>query len=126
MKILVTDDSNNWVEYHVNVLKGLFLEDTIIDTAKSAKEGLDKIIYNADEPYDLIFTDMQMESDFLPMYAGEWFLKQIKTFKEYDNTRIVIISAADGIKRIAERYKVEYLPKMMCRLKESYKTLLFK
>lgn len=126
MKILVTDDSNNWVEYHVNVLKGLFFEDTIIDTARSAKEGLDKIIFNADEPYDLIFTDMQMESDFLPMYAGEWFLKQIKTFKEYNNTRIVIISAADGIKRIAEKYGVEYLPKMMCRLKESYKTLLFK
>ena len=123
MKILVTDDSSGWIEYHLNVLKQILPENTQIDFAKSAKEGLDKITLNIDSPYDVIFTDMQMESDFLPMYAGEWFIKQIKTYKEYQNSRIIIISAASNIKTIAEKYNVEYLPKPMCQLKENYKKL---
>ena len=123
MKILVTDDSSGWIEYHLNVLKQILPENTQIDFAKSAKEGLDKITLNIDSPYDVIFTDMQMESDFLPMYAGEWFIKQIKTYKEYQNSGIIIISAAPNIKTIAEKYNVEYLPKPMCQLKENYKKL---
>ena len=123
MKILITDDSIGWIEYHLNALKKTLPENTLFDIAKSAKEGLDKIILNIDTPYDVIFTDMQMESDFLPMYAGEWFIKQINTYKEYQNTRIVIISAAPNIKVIAEKYDVEYLPKPMCQLKENYKKL---
>ena len=123
MKILVTDDSSGWIEYHVNALREILPSDTEIDTAKSAKEGLDKITLNIDSPYDVIFTDMQMESDFLPVYAGEWFIKQIKTYKEYENSRIIIISAAHNIKRIAEKYNVEYLPKPMCQLRENYRKL---
>ena len=120
MKILVTDDSNGWIEYHTRALREILAEGTEIDIAKSAKEGLDKITLNIDKPYDIIFTDMQMESDFLPMYAGEWFVKQIKTYKEYKNSRIIIISAAPNIKKIAEKYNVEYLPKPMCQLRENY------
>ncbi len=123
MKILVTDDSSGWIEYHVNALRQILPAGCEIDTAKSAKEGLDKITLNIDSPYDVIFTDMQMESDFLPMYAGEWFVKQIKTYKEYNNSRIIIISAAPNIKRIAEKYNVEYLPKPMCQLRENYSKL---
>ena len=123
MKILVTDDSTGWVKYHINALKQILPSDTEIDFAKSAREGLDKITLNIDNPYDIIFTDMQMESDFLPLYAGEWFIKQIKTYKEYENTRIIIISAAPNIKKIAEKYNVEFLPKPMCQLKENYKKL---
>jgi len=123
MKILITDDSANWLQHHKKCLKSFLPADTEIDTANWAKEGLDKITLNIDEPYDIIFTDMQMESDFLPLYAGEWFIKQIKTYKEYSNTRIVIISAAPDIKRIAEKYSVEFIPKRMCQLLESYKQL---
>lgn len=123
MKILVVDDSSGWVDYHISALNLFLPEDKEIDFAKSAKEGLDKITLNIDSPYDVIFTDMQMEGDFLPMYAGEWFIKQIKTYSEYQNTRIVIISAAPNIQKIAEKYDVEYLPKSMCQLKESYKNL---
>ena len=43
-----------------------------------------------------------MENDFEPKYAGEWFVEQIKTFKAYINTKIVIISAAYNIAHIAE------------------------
>ena len=124
MKILITDDSNNWVNHHLKYLKSFLPEDTIFEIANWAKEGLDRITLNIDEPYDVIFTDMQMESDFLPLYAGEWFIKQIKTYKEYSNTKIIIASAAPDIKRIAEKYNVDYIPKGMCQLIDSYKKLL--
>jgi len=124
MKILITDDSNNWVNHHLKCLKSFLPEDTIFEIANWAKEGLDRITLNIDEPYDVIFTDMQMESDFLPLYAGEWFIKQIKTYKEYSNTKIIIASAAPDIKRIAEKYNVDYIPKGMCQLIDSYKKLL--
>ena len=121
MKILVTDDSENWVQHHITCLKAFLPEDTEFDRANWAKDGLDKVILNIDEPYDIIFTDMQMEGDFLPRYAGEWFIKQIKTFKEYSKTAIVIISAAPDIKKIAEKYDVKYIPKRMCQSLTAYK-----
>ena len=58
---------------------------------------------------------MQMESDFEPKYAGEWFIEQVKTFKNYKNTRIVIISAAYNIPTIAENYGVDYIRKGTAR-----------
>ena len=61
-----------------------------------------------------ILTDMQMESNYLPLFAGEWFIKQIQFFKEYKNTKIIIISASSNINRIAEKYGVEYIPKYKC------------
>ncbi|MBE7706834.1 MAG: response regulator [Cyanobacteria bacterium SIG30] len=111
-KILIVDDSVKWVEYHIEAIR--LLDSFIIDTAYSAKAGVAKIEVNIDEPYDIILTDMQMESDFLPTYAGEWFIRQIRTFKQYDNTKIVIISATSDIKNVAERNNVLYLPKYLC------------
>ena len=111
-RVLIVDDSAKWVEYHAEAirLQGNFE----IDTAYSAKSGLAKIEVNAHNPYDIILTDMQMESDFLPLYAGEWFIEQIKAFKEYQNTKIVIISATYDIKRVAQKYDVLFLPKYLC------------
>ena len=63
---------------------------------------------------DFILTDMQMEPDFLPLYAGEWFIKQIQFFNEYKNTKIIIISATSNIRQIAEKYSVDYIPKYRC------------
>lgn len=124
MKILITDDSNSWLEYHTNNLKKLFLPDTYISVAKSARQGLDLITLNIDEPFDIILTDMNMESDFLPLFAGEWFIKQIKTFKEYNNSKIVAVSAAVNIKQIADKYGVLYIPKYNCGDIEAYKKVL--
>lgn len=124
MKILLTDDSSNWLAYHATALGKILPADASFTYAKSAREGLDKITLNIDEPFDLIFTDMQMESDFLPLFAGEWFLKQIKTFKEYDNSKIVAVSAATNLKQIAEKYGVSYLPKYICSDIENYKRIL--
>ena len=88
--------------------------------ANSAKEGVERLTASIDAPYDFILTDMQMEPDFLPFYAGEWFIKQIKFFNEYKNTKIIIISAAENIKQIAKNYDVSYIPKYKCNDIQSY------
>lgn len=121
MKILIVDDSINWVEYHIHNLRKFLPQETVYDTATSARQGLDKLTSAIDEPYDVIFTDMQMESDFLPLFAGEWFIKQIKTFKEYEDKKIIAVSAAGNLKQIAAKYDVSYIPKLKCSEIKSYK-----
>ena len=114
-RILIVDDVPGWIRFHENNLKYLD-SDLDIDYAYSAKEGVSKIEASIDNPYDVIFTDLQMESDFLPKYAGEWFIEQIKTYsKYYQNTKIVIISASPRIKQIAEKNEVLYLHKTTAR-----------
>ena len=123
MKILIVDDLKSWIYYHSSVMQTLF-EDAEIHTALSAREGYDKLMENNETPFDIIITDMQMESDFEPKYAGEWFIEQIKTFKNYKNTRIVIISAAYNIPAIAENYGVDYIRKGTARsFPDAYKFL---
>ena len=116
-KILAVDDSPSWIGFHINYIEELFIEfkseEYILDTAFSAKEGYDYIMQNNDNPYDLIITDMQMEEDYVPKYAGEWFIEQVKTFKNYVNTKIVICSGTYNIKQIAENYSVEYILKSL-------------
>ncbi len=114
-KILIVDDVPGWVRFHKNNIEYLKIANLEIDSANSALEGLSKIEASIDTPYDVIFTDLQMESNFLPMFAGEWFVKQIKTYKEYKNSRIVIVSASPSIERIAQRNEVEFLSKTVVR-----------
>lgn len=114
-RILIVDDVPGWIRFHKNNIEYLNLPDLDIDTANSANEALSKIEASIDEPFDIIFTDLQMESNYLPMLAGEWLVQQIKTYKEYKNTKIVIVSASPSIQRIAERNDVLYLPKTIAR-----------
>ena len=123
MKILIVDDVKGWRDYHSYIMNELF-ENAEIQTAESARDGYDKLLENNESPFDIIITDMQMESDFEPKYAGEWFIEQIKTFKNYKNTRIVIISAAYNIPQIAENYGVDYIRKGTARsFPDAYKFL---
>lgn len=119
-KILIVDDSPNWLRHHVQMLNLIFKNEVKIDLANSALEGINYVTRELDAPYDLILTDMQMEMNFLPLFAGEWFIKEIKTFKECDKTQIVAISAATNLSKIATKYKVDYLPKYYCNRHESY------
>lgn len=125
MKILIVDDSSKWITYHKSAIEQIF-SDARIDTAQSAKDGADKLIFSINEPYDVILTDMQMEPDFLPLFAGEWFIKQIQFFKEYKNTKIIAVSAAENLKHIAEKYRVDYLPKYKCNDIQNYCNKLLK
>ncbi|MCM1264708.1 MAG: response regulator [Candidatus Gastranaerophilales bacterium] len=115
MKVLIVDDSDSWVTFHKNAIEEIFIEldvtDYRIDIAYSARDGYDFLLQNNDKPYDLIISDLQMEEDFSPKYAGEWFVEQIKTFKKYLNTSVVICSGCYNIKQIAENLSVNYIPK---------------
>ena len=113
-RVLIVDDSSKWVLYHKHAIREIFKDGAEIVTASSAQEGVEKITSSIDTPYDFVLTDMQMESDFLPLYAGEWFIKQIQFFNEYKNTKIIIISATGNIRQIAEKYSVDYIPKYRC------------
>ena len=115
MKILIIDDIEGWVKYHQNNLKYLEIKNLEIDCCYSAREALNKIIENISTPYEVIFTDLQMENDFSPKLAGEWLIEQIKTFKQYVNSKIVIISASYNIEQIAKRNEVQYVPKSIVR-----------
>lgn len=124
MKILIVDDSQKWVEWHKSAVIEILNNDVKIETANSAREGVERLTASIDEPYDIIFTDMQMEPDYLPLYAGEWFIKQIRFFNEYKNTKIVIISAASNIRQIAETHGTDYIPKYKCNDIEAYRKVL--
>lgn len=119
MKILIVDDVPGWVRFHKSNIEYLNIESPEIHTAQSANEALNKVEVEIDNPYDVIFTDLQMESNYLPKLAGEWLIEQIQMFKEYKNTRIVIVSATPSIERIAKRYNVLFSPKFIIRNAES-------
>lgn len=126
MKILIVDDSQKWVSWHESAVREIYNNNVIVDKAFSASQGVEKLISSVDEPYDIIFTDMQMETNYLPLYAGEWFIKQIKFFNEYKNTKIIIISAASNIRQIAENYEVDYIPKYQCNDINAYRDKILK
>ncbi|MCM1340075.1 MAG: response regulator [Muribaculaceae bacterium] len=114
MKILIVDDIKGWRDYHSFIMNEIF-NNAYIQTAESAREGYDKLFENNNEPFDIILTDLQMENDHEPKYAGEWLVEQIKSFKNYMNTKIVIISAAYNIQNIADFYEVECISKTTAR-----------
>ena len=123
MKILIADDIQGWVDYHSAIVSKMFPDADII-TVNSAKEGYDKLMEYNDNPFDIIITDMQMEEDFEPKYAGEWFIEQIQTFKNYSKTKIVIVSATYNISSIAANYQVDYIKKQTARnFPEAYEIL---
>ena len=125
-RVLIVDDVPGWIRFHEYNINLLNIPNVEIETAISAREALSKLELSIDNPYDVVFTDLQMESDFLPKYAGEWLIEQIKTFKEYNSTKIVIISASPNIRIIAERNQVLYLSKTIARNadSESYRAFL--
>ena len=114
MRVLVVDDVKGWRDYHSAVLKSMFAG-VNIDTAESAREGYDKVLDNNTPPYDIILTDLQMETDFEPLYAGEWLVERIKEMKSYYKTKIVIISATYNIEMIADKYCVDFIRKSTAR-----------
>ena len=91
---------------HRAVLKGY--NDLQTEYPEIAKSWSNK---NHDSPYDLIISDLQMEEDFEPKYAGEWFIEQVRTFSKYFNTKIIICSGCYNIKQIAETLHTDYIPK---------------
>lgn len=124
-KILIVDDVNGWREFNTNVMYELFGSEVKADKAESALAAYNKILENSDAPYDIVLTDLQMEDNYAPKYAGEWLVEQIKTLPKYYKTKIVIISASYNIRQIAKSLDVYCIPKGIARISsEAYKEIL--
>ena len=105
MKVLVADDSIGWRNYHEKLLSAMGLDVTVADWARDAYS----LAFQT--PYDLVVTDLQMEDDFAPQYAGEWLVERIKELKGYLNVPILIVSASYNIEQIADNYGVHCMAK---------------
>lgn len=110
-KILIVDDSRGWIEYHQDALRQIYGDRFVLETADSARTGYDMVYNNLKEPYALIISDLQMEWDFEPKHAGEWFVEQVKKLIEYKSIPIIIISASYNVRSIAKKLGVISLPK---------------
>ena len=112
MKILVADDSFDWLNTHTMVCMGVFGEDTQIVSACSAGEAFN--IYQEEykeSPFDLVITDLQMESDFEPQLAGEWLIKEIKVISP--KQKIMVVSSSFNIDKVANAYNVDHFSKRL-------------
>ena len=107
--ILIVDDVKGWRDFNSNVMFEIFGNDVNIETADSAKAAYDLLLQA--HSFDIIITDLQMEDDFSPKYAGEWLVEQIKSFNRYNNTNVIMISASYNIRHIAEVLEVKCIPK---------------
>lgn len=108
-KVLVVDDVKGWRDFNSQILKELYNDNVNIVTAKSAEEAYDILLSNQD--FGVIITDLQMEDNYAPKYAGEWLVEQIRTFSRYDNTIIIMVSASYNLRQIARQLDIECIPK---------------
>lgn len=112
MKILVVDDMSQWRNYHESALNQVLDKITFeLEVASSATDAMQIIQQNLSKPFDLIISDLQMETDFDPEYAGEWLVRNVQMLKQYANVPKIIVSAAYNIRYIAENLGVDYLSK---------------
>lgn len=110
-RILIAEDSLEWQKVHITLLHSYLQIPVNVTMASSAREGLEFVQDNLKTPFDLILTDLQMETEFLPEFAGEWFVKSIKNIPQYSKVPIIIISAAYNIGFIANSLGVGSLSK---------------
>jgi CheY-like chemotaxis protein len=110
-KVLVVDDQAGWRKFNSETIFTILGNNIILDTASSGEEGLRKYMESSNDPYDYLLTDMQMESNYYPLMAGEWLIEQVQSLNYSYKTKIIIISAAPMIKYIAGKYNVDYISK---------------
>jgi CheY-like chemotaxis protein len=109
LKILIVEDSAEWVNMHKKLLSEIFEENPPqIDVCFNAKDGFVKALSNS---YDLIITDLEMEKIPGESCAGAWFLKNITCREQFKDTKFLIISGAYNITDIATIYKAAYIAK---------------
>ena len=120
IKILLAEDGAEWQKVHKTLMNDYFNGDEytlcIESCARDACERLKQ------EKFDAVITDLQMELDFEPDFAGEWLVKQIKQMEEYKNTPVLIVSATYNIGFVASRLGVNYLSKRtLLSMPDSYR-----
>ncbi len=110
-RILIAEDSPEWQKVHSALLNKYDKFDLDFVIVPSAADAIEMLERNLENPYDMVITDLQMETDYHPQYAGEWLIHKIKSMSEYKNVPIVIVSATYNISFIAANLGVKYLSK---------------
>lgn len=126
-RFLIVDDQAGWRNHNSNAVYHIIGDEAYIEKASSAQEGYSKLLESKNNPYDYLLTDMQMESDYAPLMAGEWLIEQVQNLSFSYKTKIIIISASPMIRYIAERYGVDYISKANASISiEPYRELIVK
>lgn len=110
-RILIAEDTPEWQKFHSSLLKTYDKFQLEFDIAPDARAALELAQKSIDNPYDLILSDLQMESDFHPLMAGEWFVKEVKNIPQYSMVTVVLVTAAYNIAFIAHTLGAGYLSK---------------
>lgn len=113
LKILIVDDNQGWRNFNKSSIEAIFGDEAEITLAESARDGYDKVMFAGKEKFDLIISDLQMESDFAPVIAGEWFVRQVLTFPRYKTSEILLVSAMYNIEMISDMLGVDCLSKRL-------------
>lgn len=112
-KILIVDDTSAWRYFHRELIEEMYGDFFEIVTASSATEAVDVVRHNIENPFTLIITDLQMEMDYEPLLAGEWFVENVQKISSYSRTHIIMVSAMSNIEFIAQKYGVECISKAL-------------
>ncbi len=109
-RILIVDDICDWLNHHAGLIKTFYGLDTLeIVCASSAQSALEKIMAS-EQPFDLLLTDLEMESIANENYAGAWLVKNMKVHQDKVKN-ILIISGSYDIKEVADSLNVDFIPK---------------
>ncbi len=87
-RILIVEDSTM---VRITVKRTLSKVDFQVDEAKDGQIGLDMAIASAEQPYDLILTDLNM-----PNMDGLTMIKHIREQDAYRDTPIVMLTTESG------------------------------
>ncbi|EKE03788.1 MAG: hypothetical protein ACD_20C00150G0001 [uncultured bacterium] len=111
-KILIVDDTPEWLKHHLSLIDQMFKEDVFeIHTATSGRQGFNKVLQ--EKNYDIVITDLEMEKVFDEDYAGVWLVRNLLNRDETKNTKFLIISGAYSIQDIADNLKVDCIAKSL-------------
>ncbi|OGH97279.1 MAG: hypothetical protein A2039_03035 [Candidatus Melainabacteria bacterium GWA2_34_9] len=112
IKILIVEDSLEWIKFHINLLNEILEQDSFeIDFEMSARAGFNKVIKKSETRYDLIISDLEMEEILGENYAGSWLVRNILKRDECKNSKILIVSGSHDIKEVAKGFNVDFIPK---------------
>jgi len=87
-RILIVEDSTM---VRITVKRTLTKVDFQVDEAKDGQIGLDKATASAENPYDLILTDLNM-----PNMDGLTMIQNIRAIPSYAETPIVMLTTESG------------------------------
>ncbi|MDX8384303.1 MAG: response regulator [Ghiorsea sp.] len=92
-RILIVEDSTM---VRITVKRTLASVDFVVEEAKDGQEGLDKAMACADEPYDLILTDLNM-----PNMDGLTMIQHLRETEAYAEVPIVMLTTESGEEKMA-------------------------